>query len=364
MTDLTYHRWLDPVALADAAFLRRKDAQYGGSWKKRGGVGAFMMLARKWDRLENTISQRGAFGGGEKDAQSWDILAWIDREVRLRRHHDPLRRSDYEACAPDGDVLAEVRDLRRYLLIIEAYLVETGAVPPPPMHDVDSVDGAPDRPEKDRRAPADEPATYTKTVPSETMRRVMEVETAGDGRTLVPAAPAGVGRARARVVTSRSEAPVPPEGRPGTPEDGGQHARAEAVTRRLRNESTEAELDLQITDPEYRDLLPEFQQSYEEDDQGGWRLRATGDLSAAYRERMEEEIAIARNGLAVEDEEPEVVGDRQPMEATQTEYDACRELTVRRGSMQGMQWRHLYAAAPRPDGRWVMERMHWSEYGK
>lgn len=29
-----------------------KNAQYEASWKKRGGVSAFMMLARKWDRIE------------------------------------------------------------------------------------------------------------------------------------------------------------------------------------------------------------------------------------------------------------------------------------------------------------------------
>lgn len=29
------------------------DTTYGTSWRKRGGVGAFMMMARKWDRIEN-----------------------------------------------------------------------------------------------------------------------------------------------------------------------------------------------------------------------------------------------------------------------------------------------------------------------
>jgi hypothetical protein len=34
--------------------LERKNEEYADSWKIRGGVGAFMMLARKWDRIENT----------------------------------------------------------------------------------------------------------------------------------------------------------------------------------------------------------------------------------------------------------------------------------------------------------------------
>jgi len=40
----------------DTAQLRDKDKEYGGSWCKRGGPGAFMMMARKWDRVEHAIS--------------------------------------------------------------------------------------------------------------------------------------------------------------------------------------------------------------------------------------------------------------------------------------------------------------------
>lgn len=40
-------------------FLRSKNESYGGSWKRRGGVGAFMMLARKWDRIETLSGQDG-----------------------------------------------------------------------------------------------------------------------------------------------------------------------------------------------------------------------------------------------------------------------------------------------------------------
>lgn len=39
-----------------------KNRQYGGSWKSRGGVGAFMMFARKWDRLENALTIRNEQG--------------------------------------------------------------------------------------------------------------------------------------------------------------------------------------------------------------------------------------------------------------------------------------------------------------
>lgn len=39
--------------------VEKKDADYGSSWKARGGVGAFMMAARKWDRIENMTKQGG-----------------------------------------------------------------------------------------------------------------------------------------------------------------------------------------------------------------------------------------------------------------------------------------------------------------
>ena len=45
------------VAINDVVNLDKKDDFYGSSWKKRGGIGAFMMLARKWDRLENILKE-------------------------------------------------------------------------------------------------------------------------------------------------------------------------------------------------------------------------------------------------------------------------------------------------------------------
>ena len=37
---------------SDIETLVEKEDDYGDSWKRRGGIGAFMMLARKWDRIE------------------------------------------------------------------------------------------------------------------------------------------------------------------------------------------------------------------------------------------------------------------------------------------------------------------------
>lgn len=42
---------------ADVELLKEKGKTYGDSWKRRGGTGAFMMLARKWDRIEKAAQE-------------------------------------------------------------------------------------------------------------------------------------------------------------------------------------------------------------------------------------------------------------------------------------------------------------------
>lgn len=71
---------------ADCAQLREKDAIYGGSWCRRGGPGAFMMLARKADRVEQFL----------KNGQS----------------------------AINADTEDTLGDWRRYLILVEAWHVD------------------------------------------------------------------------------------------------------------------------------------------------------------------------------------------------------------------------------------------------
>lgn len=67
-----------------------KEEHYGGSWQKRGGPGAFMMAARKWDRIENIC----------KDKYNYDV---------------------FEALAENGgDIRDDIDDLIGYLLLIRA----------------------------------------------------------------------------------------------------------------------------------------------------------------------------------------------------------------------------------------------------
>lgn len=82
------------VADMDVSKLHIAEESYGDSWKKRGGVGAFMMLARKWDRLENQVSRLG-----------WDVFKACTEDTR-----------------PEG-VIDDIRDLRRYLTLVEAELL-------------------------------------------------------------------------------------------------------------------------------------------------------------------------------------------------------------------------------------------------
>lgn len=55
----TYYAHIERVSKMIAETLLRKDKEYGGSWLKRGGVGAYMMKVRKSDRLEEQTKARG-----------------------------------------------------------------------------------------------------------------------------------------------------------------------------------------------------------------------------------------------------------------------------------------------------------------
>lgn len=88
---------LDAISREDAEGLKRAYESYGPSWKQRGGVGAYMMACRKFDRLENRVRKLG-----------WDVFRAIAEDDRG------------EGCIDD------VRDLRRYLMLIEAEMRARG----------------------------------------------------------------------------------------------------------------------------------------------------------------------------------------------------------------------------------------------
>ncbi len=98
-----YHSNIPFIANADVNTVIKRDKEYGASWKLRGGVGAFMMIARKWDRIEKEAKERG-----------WDIFKVLEEE-----HMDPKLTID------------DIRDLRRYLLLLDAEMCQRGYGPLP-----------------------------------------------------------------------------------------------------------------------------------------------------------------------------------------------------------------------------------------
>ncbi len=85
----------------DAVGLENSEKTYGDSWKKRGGVGAFMMLARKWDRIENICEQL-----------NYDIFEGIKK--------DPSSTG----------IIDDIRDLRAYLLLVESEMEKNSIIEP------------------------------------------------------------------------------------------------------------------------------------------------------------------------------------------------------------------------------------------
>lgn len=93
---MDYVELLDDISKEDVAALQEARVHYGDSWKRRGGVGAFMMLARKWDRLERYLTHL------PDPAMTYDIFAGLQRDNRTE------------------GVIDDIRDLRRYLMLVEA----------------------------------------------------------------------------------------------------------------------------------------------------------------------------------------------------------------------------------------------------
>lgn len=170
---------LPRVLEVDLDYINKKDRSYGASWKQRGGVGAFMMLARKWDRLEQMMEE-----------VKFDVFAAIAEQ-------------DGPEQGSDGTVIAEIRDLRRYLALVEAEMVARGAVPV-------SKDGTDYRPVRRLVIPDG-------TVVGPTGVKVMTRGGGGGPSRTLSSAQLEMKRDLSRRVPRYDEDP-------GTPGDGGHHA--------------------------------------------------------------------------------------------------------------------------------------------
>ena len=125
MTD--HMDYIENIARNDVAVLRHKEKTYGGSWKKRGGVGAFMMLARKMDRIENIATSAGydifevirreGLGGADGE-----LLAEI-LEKSVKQVAAPFRMGLFAAAEHDRDldlvpVLEETLDVTLLRVVV------------------------------------------------------------------------------------------------------------------------------------------------------------------------------------------------------------------------------------------------------
>lgn len=99
--------FLDDVCNADIAVLKVKDREYGASWKADGGVSTFHMLKRKWDRLMVALKETSPEG-------------WVN--------YKNLFQAIMEDARSEG-IIDDIRDLRRYLTLVEAELLSRGYKP-------------------------------------------------------------------------------------------------------------------------------------------------------------------------------------------------------------------------------------------
>ena len=94
------HR-LQHIAGQLARLVNEKDEHYGSSWQKRGGPGAFFVIARKWDRIEQAC---------ETADHQYDLFHLFATDTRQET------------------ILSDCIDLAGYLLVLMEHMVEIGNV--------------------------------------------------------------------------------------------------------------------------------------------------------------------------------------------------------------------------------------------
>jgi hypothetical protein len=93
-----YLQHLKSISEEDVAGLRKAQESYGNSWKKRGGRNAWFMLCRKFDRMELQVGRH-----------TEDIFAAAEADERSE------------------GLIDDIRDLRRYLMLVEAEMRARGS---------------------------------------------------------------------------------------------------------------------------------------------------------------------------------------------------------------------------------------------
>ena len=135
-------KFLKLVAINDVNCLLEKEKTYKGSWKKSGGKSSWSMIQRKIDRLTvlmaHPVEPNNLDLDGLMDRLNYDGLLPedIDAVEFLVKSHSAgdvfYKITEEETLSggvgEDGSVLAEIRDLRRYTMLLESELVARGVV--------------------------------------------------------------------------------------------------------------------------------------------------------------------------------------------------------------------------------------------
>lgn len=148
--DMGHLEHIQAVLDEDAQGLFAAETNYRGSWKKRGGVSAYFMLCRKWDRIQNRLEQVKTVAG----TYPIQALRYELEELKLARRDrvnggdgriteeklDQIIEAIEANLVPRFDIFAaieaderaeglidDIRDLRRYLVLVEAEMRARGA---------------------------------------------------------------------------------------------------------------------------------------------------------------------------------------------------------------------------------------------
>ena len=156
MVDMKHLNYLSDVAQSDVDVLHYKESTYMGSWKAAGGVSAWFMFRRNMDRLL-TMMKKPVMPHGFSLADLDDLIAscpargeavklgkigYVDNgdrtlDVSILQYlrdcfvaEDIFAQIEADPSGADGTILACLRDMRRYALLVEAEMVARGVAVP------------------------------------------------------------------------------------------------------------------------------------------------------------------------------------------------------------------------------------------
>lgn len=157
--DMNHMQHLESVALSDCAVLETKEGTYQGSWKRAGGRSAWFMARRNMDRMltmmpakpvnheisnfENirgtlmSLKQSVHYNFAPLNQTAAPLPGTIEGTMAVLEHvldsytaDDIFARIAKNPKGEDGTVLACMRDLRRYFVLVEAEMIAEGVVEP------------------------------------------------------------------------------------------------------------------------------------------------------------------------------------------------------------------------------------------